>query len=696
VSEACTHCGLGLGRRAIDATVAGVAGRYCCVGCVLAHQVTGAHGDDARATGVLVRLGLAVFFAMNVMMVSLPTYVGAVYGGPGVRIDGPLFALLRWLAMGLAAPVLALLGGPIVGAAWQAARRGIVTADGLVVLGTVAAYALSVVNTLAGRPAVYYDTATMLLVLVTLGRYLEARARADAGRLVRATLAGPPLPVRCEADGEVREISPDALRPGDVVRIVPGEAMPADGVVVAGVGGVDESALSGESRPVAKRPGDGVAGGTCSVDGTFRIRVTAAVAESTVARIAAMTTAALRERTRLEGLADRVAAVLVPIVLAIAAAAGVWWARQDGVDRGVMVALAILVVACPCGLGLATPLAIWTGVTTAARRGLVVRRADVLERLAHVRRVLFDKTGTLTTAVPRIVRVASEEPDRVLALAAALEAGLRHPVARGVVAEAARRGIPVGTADAVEVVPGRGVRGVVAGHAVAVGSPEWIVGTAEAVASEGTPIAIGVDGRLAAVLWLEEALVPGAAEAVGAVRGLGLDVGLVSGDTHATAVARLFALAERRTRLGPDGKVAAVREARDQGFVAMVGDGVNDAPALAAADVGVAVGDASDLTRLTADVLVVAGGVAALPWLVAHARRVVAIARENLAWAFGYNAIAVALAASGRLDPVVAALAMIASSVAVVANARRLRAPRAGAETPAPATSPAAAVARAA
>jgi len=677
---ACAHCGLPLGRRPLLVTVAGTAGTYCCIGCVLAQQVTRASGDDGHAAVVLVRLGVAVFFAMNVMMVTLPTYVPAVYGGDGVATDGPLFALLRWLAMAFAAPVLVLLGWPILAATWRAARSGFVSADALVVIGTAAAYALSVVNTVAGRPAVYYDTAAMLLVLVTLGRYLDARARADAGRLVRQTLGNQTARARRVRGEAVEELVANELVPGDVVLVTPGDAFPTDGVVLDGVGGVDEALLSGEAAPVTKVAGDRVAGGSCSVDGTFRVRVDATTAQSTTARIQALVDAALRERTRAERIADRVATALVPVVLVVAAGAGIWWARAEGPDRGLLVALAVLVVACPCGLGLATPLAIWTGLVASARRGVIVRSASVLERVGSLRTMLFDKTGTLTAGVPRVSRVdpcADLSADEVLSLAAALEAGLGHPVARGIVTEAQRRHLQWPSVAQLDVVPGRGVRGVVDGAMVAVGSPAWIAphDGAEAVDRhrEGTGVAVARNGGIAGMVWLEETVVPGTSEAIAGLRRLGLSVGLLSGDVRAAVLDRVFVPAEILVGMRPEDKVACVRAARRRAPVGMVGDGFNDAPALAAADVGIAIGDATDLTRVTADVIIVRGGVGQVSWLVGHARQVVRVARQNLAWAFGYNAIAVGLAAMGRLNPLVAALAMLASSLAVVANARRLR-----------------------
>ena len=350
----------------------------------------------------------------------------------------------RW---SFAAPVIGLLGWPILASAARGARQGAANTDALIVIGTVAAYALSVINTISGSGAVYFDTAAMLLVLVTLGRYLEARAKAEAGAAVRATLA--PAPARAtrlrvaaglalpDAASDAETVCPDALVPGDIVRVAPGDAFPTDGEVVDGAGGVDEAALTGEHRPILKEPGSAVASGTCSIDGLFHVRVTARAADSAAARIAALLAAARRERAPAERLADRVAGVLVPLVIVIAIGAAALWTWRAGFDNGLLVGLAVLVVACPCGLGIATPVAVWTGLVTAARHGVIVRSAPVLERAADVDRVLFDKTGTLTGRTPQLEAIEIDDgvaltPDELLARAAALEAGLNHPLAAAI------------------------------------------------------------------------------------------------------------------------------------------------------------------------------------------------------------------------------------------------------------------------
>ncbi len=674
MADACAHCGLPLGRHPVSGTVRGADVRVCCFGCLLALQITGASGDQGVAATIVIRLGLAVFFTMNVMMVSMPSYVPQVYGDAAGPVDGPLFGMLRVLAMLFTLPVLALLGGPIVGAGWRSLRAGSANGDLLIVLATAAAVALSIVHVIRGDGRTYFDTAAMLLVLVTLGRWFEAKARADAGAAIRTTLA-PPSREAVRLHLGLREpIACAAIVPGDLLVVGAGDAIPVDGVVVAGRGGVDQAMLTGESAPVTVEPGSTVHGGTCSADAQLTIRATATVAESAAARIERLVTSAAQERSAAQRLADRVSALLVPVIALVAIGAGAYWTAMAGIDRGVLVGLAVLVVACPCALGIATPVAAWVGLAAAAGHGVVVRGSAVLERLAGVRHVLFDKTGTLTERHLRLRRV--EGDGDLLALAAALERDVRHPLAQAIVNEAAARGVACIEASDVRVLPGRGVSGLVDGRRILAGSAAFAGGHPERSDDDGPVVVVASDDGVIGVLRFGERIAPGARQAVASLRDAGIAVEVLTGDGTATAVVPSVMMPnEAHVGLLPEDKLALVRalHAGGGGPIAMVGDGINDAPAQALADVGIAVAGASDLTRLGADVVVLGTDLRAVPWVVAHARRVVRVMRQNLAWAFGYNAVAVALAAAGALTPLVAALAMLTSSAAVVANARRLR-----------------------
>lgn len=677
----CAHCGLPCGRRPVSGEIEGMASLFCCYGCVLAMQVTRARGDAGAATALLVRVGLAIFFTINLMMVSMPTYVPYVYGDELAPTDGPLFLALRVLAMAFAAPVLLLLGGPILASAVRSLRAGSANTDTLIVLGSLAAYGLSVSNTLRGVGDVYFDTAAMLLILVTIGRYLEASAKASAASKIESTLS--PAPVAATRVAPFPgAVAPADLTVGDLVRVTAGALFPTDGVVVTGLGGVDEAALTGESAAVLKAPGDAVAGGTASIDGIFTVQVTATAADSATARIAAMLVAARRERAPIERRADRLAAVLMPLVVLVAGGAGVFWYLHAGIDQAVLTSLAVLIVACPCGLGIATPVAVWTGLATAARHGVIVRTAPIFERLVTIRRVVFDKTGTLTGRTPRLQRAQARAlggEDRMLAYAAAIESDLTHPLARAIVAAAADRGLALPSATGVRVVPGCGVRGWIDGSEVIVGSSTYAATELGRMAPRpdmpagSTQVDVWERGTLLGTLEFGESLRPEAMAAVQQVRQLQLRVGVLSGDRSGSAVVpSLFHRDEAELGLLPGEKVGRLR-AGGAGTTVMVGDGINDAPALAAAHVGIAVGSATDLARITADVTIVHDDLRRVPWLLGYSRRVRRVIHQNLFWAFAYNFGAVAAAAAGLLNPLLASLAMIGSSLAVIANARRLR-----------------------
>jgi Cu2+-exporting ATPase len=673
--------------------------RFCCYGCALALQITRARGEDGEAATILVRLGLAIFFAMNVMMMSLPAYAPHVYGSAAAPAEGPLFVVLRVLALAFALPVLLLLGVPIVRAALRGLSAGGFGTDALVVLGVFTAFGLSAARTWQGTGPVYFDTAVAVLVLVTLGRYLEARAKAQAGAAIRRELTpGRGLALRLTDEGP-RQVALDELRSGDRVRVMPGEVFPADGKVIAGSGWVDEAALTGESRPSLKEAGGEVAGGTCSVDGRFEVLVCREPRHSATARIARMMAEACRERSPIERVADRVAQVFLPVVIIVALGSGIWWTWWSGLDRGVLTALSVLVVACPCALGLATPIAIWLGLSEAARRGVIVRTAGALERAAKVDSVLFDKTGTLTGSLPKLIACepapGSElSSDDILARAALLECGVRHPLARSIETAARARpqispDIDLLSATEVRIVPGRGVRGLVHGRALSVGSRRF---AAEQIGAQELPpnaeqddlsVLLWDSRRVLGTLRFAEQPRPRAAQLLERLRRGKFAVGLLSGDRAGPAITPdLMKHDEVKFGLSPEEKLAEVRDVQRRrhaagGAVAVVGDGLNDAPALAAADFGVAFGEPADLTRISADAVVVADDLMRIEWLLRHARRVGVVVRQNLCWAFGYNALAVAAAAAGWLNPLVASLLMLVSSGFVVVNARRLsRQPR--------------------
>jgi Cu+-exporting ATPase len=569
--------------------------------------------------------------------------------------------------------------------------RGRFNVDSLIALGAIGAFGFSIVSTLRQSGPVYYETACMTLVLVTLGRYLEARARGRAAAALKGLLREEPRTVSLLREGILTEVPAAEVRPGDTVRVAAGSVVPVDGKILEGEGGVDESSLTGEPLPARRRKGDPLIAGTLSMDGAFLLRATATGEERMAARIGRLLEAARASRAPMELLADRIAALFLPISIAAALGSGIVWSVARDPATGWLNALAVLLIACPCALGLATPLAVWEAMGAAVRRGIVIRGGDALERLASVKSIFFDKTGTLTRGTPALAscRVApGESEDRALASAAALETVSDHPLARAIRETARDRCLPAGEVRAFRVHPGVGVEGEVAlpgetHRKVAVGGSEMLRrwGLAAPVWADAYAAAAGKaaaylldEHHVAALFLFEEAPRPEAERALRELEREGLDLEILTGDNAAAGEAMGRRLGIRvRSRLDPAGKLEAIRRGELKlGPSAMVGEGINDAPALAGAALSIAVGGSDGLAREASDITLLGENLKDIPWLVKLARRTVRTIRVNLFWAFAYNAVLIPLAMAGRLTPVLAALAMIGSSLFVVGNSMQL------------------------
>ena len=592
-----------------------------------------------------------------------------------------------WVQLLLAAPLQFWLGARFYRAGWAALRAGSGNMDLLVAIGTSAAFGLSAVMLLTHAHHLYFEAAAVVIAFVLLGRFLESRARRATGAAIAALLALRPRTARRLDDQDREEEVPiEALRPGDRIAVRPGGRIPADGLVERGTAGVDESALTGESHAVEKGPGDAVATGTVALDGLLVLRATAVGNQTRLAQVAALVQAAQASRAPVQKLVDRVSAVFVPVVLAIALVTLLGWLLAGaGPDVAILHAVAVLVIACPCALGLATPAAIMAGTGAAARAGILIRDAAALEQAGRIDIVAFDKTGTLTEGRPALAGLhlaPGETRQAALAAAASLQAGSEHPLARAVLEAAGGR--PV-AADAFRALPGRGVEGVAAGRRLLLGSPRLLeesglspgplATAAEAEAAEGRSLSWLIDpgaGRVLALLAFADAPRPGAAPALRQVRARGLRPALLSGDGPAAAgaVARDLGIPDVAAALLPEQKTARIAAWQKEGLrVAMVGDGVNDAAALAAADLGIAMGSGTDAAIAAAPVTLLRPD----PRLVPAALEIAAATRrrigQNLAWAFGFNALGIPLAALGLLSPALAGAAMAFSSVAVLGNA---------------------------
>ncbi|HTG46972.1 MAG TPA: heavy metal translocating P-type ATPase [Actinomycetota bacterium] len=591
--------------------------------------------------------------------------------------------LLTWI---LATAVLVYPGWPFLRGAARAARHGSTTMDTLIAVGALAAYGLSVASILRGSADRYFDTAAVIVTLVLVGKTLEARARIAASDASRVLLERGATTARVLEDGRERTIPIEELLPGMLAVVLPGEKIPADGVVREGVSWVDLSLLTGESVPVDVEPGDEVVGASINGTGRLVVFVSTVGANTRLAGIVRLLQAAQGSKAPVQRLADRISAVFVPVVLAIAAATFVGWAvlSDVGVGTSLLHATAVLVIACPCALGLATPAAVMAGTGRAAELGILFRGGEVFERARDVDTVLLDKTGTLTEGamtLAAIVPAPGSSDDEVLGLAAAAESGSEHPIARAVVDAARTRGITLPTAAATEVRPGAGAVAFVDGVEVTVGRPvdldPDLAADAGQLAARGlTPFAVGRGARTVGLLAVADRVRPEAPGAVARLRALGMEPEIVTGDVRATAdtVAAAVGVERVLAAVFPEGKVNEVRRLEGDGRrVAFVGDGLNDAPALAAATVGVAMATGTDVALAAADVQVLGGSLGSVADALALARRTYRVIAENLVWAFAYNAVMIPLAVAGLLSPMFAAAAMALSSVSVVANALRLR-----------------------
>ncbi|MBC5763793.1 cadmium-translocating P-type ATPase [Ramlibacter sp. GTP1] len=593
--------------------------------------------------------------------------------------------LPAWLQFLLATPVQFVLGARFYRAGWHALKARTGNMDLLVAIGTTAGWGLSMWLWLVRDTShLYFEASAVVVSLVLLGKWLEARAKRQTTAAIRALHALRPdiAHVMLRSGGEA-DVPIGELLVGDRMVVRPGERVPADGVLEQGRTQVDESMLTGEPLPVAKGEGDRVTGGSINGEGRIVVRVEAVGHETVLARIIRLVEDAQAAKAPIQRLVDQVSAVFVPVVLVIALVTLLGWLAMGGeVEAAVVHAVAVLVIACPCALGLATPAAIMAGTGVAAKHGILIKDAQALEIAHKVDTVAFDKTGTLTVGKPRLVEFTGN--DDMLAIAAGLQSGSEHPLARAVVDAAKAKGLSIETPDDVRAVPGRGLEGEVKGRSFLIGSLPWLkslgVEVGESMNATGSALVERTtDGlTLRALMAFADEPKPSAAAAIAQLRARGLRLRMISGDNQAAAVAMAARLGLREdevlANVLPGDKAAAVAQLKQGGHVvAMVGDGVNDAPALAAADVGIAMGSGTDVAMHAAGITLMRGDVALVAGALDVSHRTVRKIRQNLFWAFAYNVAGIPLAALGYLNPVVAGAAMALSSISVMGNALLLR-----------------------
>ena len=663
--------------------------------------------ENAELRDMTRRFWIGAAMALPVFVLAMAHLFPALNKQPWV--DGNA---LRWIQFALATPVVGWAGWPLLNRGWRSLVTRQLNMFTLIGIGVGAAFLLSAVAMLLpgifpdtmqheGKVAIYFESAAVIVVLVLLGQVLELRARSRTGSAIKALLDLAPPTARQVAPGGDHEVPLEQVKIGDWLRVVPGDKVPVDGVVVEGHSSVEESMITGEPLPVEKTVGDKVTGGTVNGPGSFVMKAERIGSDTLLGQIVTMVAEAQRSRAPIQGLADKVAGIFVPVVLAVSALTFVLWmwlGPEPRLAHAIVCAVAVLIIACPCALGLATPMSIMVGVGRGAQEGVLVKNAEALERLEKVTTLVVDKTGTLTEGKPKLVDVLPTggfDPKELLRLAASLEQNSEHPLAAAIVQGAKEQTIVLDGVKGFRSVTAGGVAGVIAGRTVMVGKPDFLrsekitaleplEASAGKLQEEGkTAMFVAIDGKPAGILAVADRIKSTTAEAIGELHALGLKIIMLTGDNRRTAdaVAKQLGLDGVEAEIEPAGKVAHVKKLRAEGkHVAMAGDGINDAPALSEAEVGIAMGTGTDVAMQSAGVTLVKGDLLGIAKAIRLSRATMRNIRENLFFAFLYNALGIPLAAGvlypffgWLLSPIIAGAAMSLSSVSVIGNALRLR-----------------------
>lgn len=720
--EHCSFCGL-----PVSAARGTVAERtpqpiYCCFGCEFAAEVTRCTGREGLNRALMLRVATAAFCTMNVLAFTMVLWSHDIYVDQMDDRVRVLDDVLRYLGLLFSLPVWFLLGQPLLTSAIGGLQRHELSTDFLVCLGVLAAYSFSVSSTVRGGGAVYYEVACVVLVLMTLGRWLESRGKLQASAALNELERLLPDNLRLIVDEHETFVPAGQVIIGNTLETHPGECIGVDGIVLNGNCHVDERLLTGESWPVDKRPGDTVRAGSFNVDGCLRIKATSTAEGGSLGRLIRSVHSSRHNRGRYQQLAERITSWFLPLVLLIAIATLVGHSWLHGIENGVLTALSVLLIACPCAIGLATPLAAWTAFGYAAKQQVLFRDCEALERLSAIRAIAWDKTGTLTTslaAINSVVWASEADPSELLPGIASLAAVSHHPYSRAIAKLYELAILDCNSLVQIHERPGRGIVGDLAtGQSVCLGNlrlaeelhlawPPRLSAALHQLEQEGRPIVIsGWNGTVQALFVVSESLRPGAEDSVDRLQQSGIHQQVLTGD-HAVRtrllLEELFArriqppstayLTTSQTRrkgtftfsaaLSPEEKALAIDNLRSKyGPVAMIGDGVNDAAALSSADVGISLRSSADISRDSSGVCLLREDLRLIPWAISYSRFAVRVIRQNLFWSFAYNSVGIGIATAGYLSPTLAAALMVGSSAFVIANSYRLSRGLAPASTP--------------
>ncbi|MCL6442114.1 MAG: heavy metal translocating P-type ATPase [Alicyclobacillus sp.] len=606
-----------------------------------------------------------------------------------IMLFGGMAFMPNWVSWLLATPVQFYIGWRFYKGAYHSLRGGAANMDVLVALGTSVAYVYSAILTVQDRPDVYFDSSATVVTLIFMGKLLEARAKAKSSSAIEALAKLGAKVAHVLRDGKETDVPVEELHVGDVVRVRPGEKVPSDGIIKEGNTAIDESFLTGESLPVAKSSGDPVVGASVNQTSAFTMEITKVGSDTALAQVIRLVDQAQGSKAPVQRLADQISGIFVPIVLGIALVTLILWGIFGGWSHGLIAAVAVLVIACPCSLGLATPTAIMVGTGLGAESGIMIKGGEHLELAHKVNAVVFDKTGTITSGKPQVTDVWTMEgvsAQALIAVASALESQSEHPLGAAVVNYSKDQNVPIPSAVGVQAIPGKGIEGKVEGRTIRIGNRRWLLETGISSFPEKTleeyenvgktAVMVASEDRLLGVIAIADNIKPDAKDTVRQLKDMGIEVWMITGDNERTASAVAAEVGIQHVMAGvlPADKSAKVNELRKDGrVVAMVGDGINDAPALAAADIGIAMGTGADVALEAADIALMHGGTNGVVDAIRLSKATMRKIRQNLFWAFFYNVLGIPLAALGILSPIIAGAAMALSSVSVVSNSLLLR-----------------------